>query len=177
VSRFPGGDGDGTLGGMMRASLVSLLVVALAGCNQLVTACPAIGYSSALVVRLADDWPPGDARTVTLDCPEEEVCGLPSAFPREAVPSAAVVPFQEPAPPPAGQSPAPEVDRESPVVQPLSDGSAEFVLFSSPETVTLTVTEAGEDVVSVTVRPEWVRVGGSEECGGPLEAELVVPAP
>jgi hypothetical protein len=162
---------------MIRSVLVSLLVVALAGCSQIVTACPAIGYSSTLVVRLADDWPPGDARTVTLACPEEEVCGLPSAFPREALPSAAVVPFQEPAPPPAGQSPASEVDRESPVVQPLSDGSAEFVIFSSPETVTLTVTEAGEDVVSVTVPPEWVRVGGSEQCGGPHEAEVVVPAP
>jgi hypothetical protein len=99
-----------------------------------------------------------------------------SRFPREVLPSAAVVPFQEPAPPPAGQSPAPEVGRESPVVQPLSDGSAEFVLSPSPAAVTLTVSQAGEDVVSVTVQPEWVRVGGTEECGGPLEAEIVVPA-
>jgi hypothetical protein len=38
-------------------------------------------------------------------------------------------------------------------------------------------TQAGAEPVSVTVRPEWVRVGGTAECGGPMAAEVVVPPP
>ena len=32
------------------------------------TVCPAIGWSSALVVTLADDWPPVDGGSLTVDC-------------------------------------------------------------------------------------------------------------
>jgi hypothetical protein len=43
----------------------------------------------------------------------------------------------------------------------------------------LVVTVSGVDGVlaELTVTPDWVRVGGTEECGGPTEAEVVVPAP
>ena len=52
-----------------------------------------------------------------------------------------------------------------------------FVL-SSPDTVVVTVLGAdGGTLAEVEADLDWVRVGGSEECGGPGEASVVVPAP
>jgi hypothetical protein len=31
--------------------------------------------------------------------------------------------------------------------------------------------------LTVELAPEWARVGGSEECGGPMAATVTVPAP
>ena len=41
----------------------------------------------------------------------------------------------------------------------------------------MTVSGADGVLTELTVTPDWVRVGGSAECGGPTEAEVVVPAP
>ena len=35
----------------------------------------------------------------------------------------------------------------------------------------------GAVLAETTAAPEWVRVGGSEECGGPMEGTVTVPAP
>jgi hypothetical protein len=46
-----------------------------------------------------------------------------------------------------------------------------------PEQVTVRVLADGQVAAEVTVEPEFARVGGSEECGGPSSAQVVVPAP
>jgi hypothetical protein len=45
---------------------------------------------------------------------------------------------------------------------------------------TVAVTVLGPDgavLAAVDGAPDWVRVGGSAECGGPHEATVTVPAP
>lgn len=57
-------------------------------------------------------------------------------------------------------------------------GRAAFALLEGrPSEVTVRVLESGVVVTESTVEPEFVRVGGTAECGGPTEAEVVVPAP
>jgi hypothetical protein len=136
---------------MLRVLVVLLPV--LAGCVGQATACPAVGYGVSLTVQLADDWPSGVDREVSVDCPEDESCGRIIALPVDE--------------PPARQ----------PATAPVRDGAAAFSLSVVVEEVAVTVREAGADVVSVRVEPDWVRVGGSKDCGGPMHAEVVVPAP
>lgn len=64
---------------------------------------------------------------------------------------------------------------ERPAV-PLSDGSADVWLdMSSPGTVEVTVLDAqGEVLAEREADLDWRRVGGTEECGGPAEATVVV---
>ncbi len=47
----------------------------------------------------------------------------------------------------------------------------------TPATMVLLVSAGSATPTEHEVTPEWVRVGGTEECGGPHEAEIVVPAP
>jgi hypothetical protein len=42
-------------------------VLALAACDTAPTACPAVGWTNGLTVRPAEDWPPGEGRTVRVD--------------------------------------------------------------------------------------------------------------
>jgi len=46
-----------------------------------------------------------------------------------------------------------------------------------PEQVTVRVLADGGVAAEVTTAPEFVRTGGSEQCGGPTSARVVVPAP
>lgn len=46
-----------------------------------------------------------------------------------------------------------------------------------PGSVTLTVADATGVLTGFEASPEWRRVGGSTQCGGPHVAEVVVPAP
>ena len=47
-----------------------------------------------------------------------------------------------------------------------------------PETVDVTVLGPdGAVLAELTADPEWERVGGSAECGGPMAATVTVPAP
>jgi hypothetical protein len=64
------------------------------------------------------------------------------------------------------------------VATPLHGTSAalSFIL-SSPDTVVITVLDAdGAMQADVQTDLDWVRVGGSEECGGPMHAAVTVPA-
>jgi len=49
---------------------------------------------------------------------------------------------------------------------------------TTPDSVVVTVLAADEtEVAEVDAALDWVRVGGSERCGGPSEATVTVPAP
>jgi hypothetical protein len=160
---------------MLQPLLVSVLALALVGCGP-ETVCPAIGWSNSLTVRLADDWAAGEPRSVTVRCPEGGECGAVSAAVTTLLPQ----PEREMVSPP-GTSPLPTstsvpAPETQATTQVLTDGSATFSL-DVAEALVVTVSEAGSVLTELTVHPEWVRVGGSEECGGPHEAAVVVPAP
>jgi hypothetical protein len=60
----------------------------------------------------------------------------------------------------------------------LVGGEAVLMLgFATPDDLTLRVSDATGVLTEHEADLGWTRVGGSEECGGPHEAEVVVPAP
>ncbi|MCW2510355.1 MAG: hypothetical protein JWP68_3503 [Modestobacter sp.] len=134
----------------MRAVPLTLLALLLAGCDgPSMYACPAIGYSSSLVVELAPDWPADHAHSVTIEC--DEPCGVPSMDGGDAASTRTAV---------------------------LAEGAALFDWVGDEASVVVTVRAAdGAELAKVDAELEWVRVGGSEECGGPLEATVTIPAP
>lgn len=67
--------------------------------------------------------------------------------------------------------------QSGPAVTVDADGVAVFSLSYPPIPFTVRVLEEGVVVVEESVAPDLVRVGGTAECGGPTEAEVVVPAP
>jgi hypothetical protein len=112
------------------------------------TVCPAIGWSNTLTVGLADDWPDVPGGSVTVECSSR--CTVPGA--------------------------AGDQDRLS---IPLA-GRSTLVPFdmTSPRSAVLIVLDAdGRELAEVDADLDWRRVGGSEDCGGPSVASVVVPAP
>ncbi|GAB6937312.1 hypothetical protein ACQP60_10265 [Isoptericola variabilis] len=63
-------------------------------------------------------------------------------------------------------------DAQVPVIPTSHDGDTwTFTLFSSPRSITLRALNDDGDVLARTeVDVGWVRVGGTAECGGPMEA-------
>ena len=112
------------------------------------TVCPAIGWSNAVTVGLADDWPPLDGGSLRVGCSSR--CGT---YGRAGPPDELSVPL-------TGASTVVQLD------------------MTAPDAVVVTV--LGADGTARTRHDadlDWVRVGGSEECGGPHAASVVVPAP
>jgi hypothetical protein len=136
----------------VRAVLTVATVLSVAACDGVAEACPAIGWGSVLIVELAPDWPPGEGRSVRVSCPQP--CGLPSldGTPFDPVRTGAA---------------------------PLTGTSAGVsFLMETPDAVVVTVLGPdGAVLAEVDADLHWVRVGGSEECGGPHEARVTVPAP
>jgi hypothetical protein len=137
-----------------RARVVALTgaVLALAACDGVGQACPAIGWGSTLTVELAPDWPPGEGRSVEVGCPEP--CGLPAL---SSTPSG---PIREGVAPLTGTSTA------------LS-----FVMDTPDSVVVPVLGPDGVVLAEVAADLDRERVGGSEECGGPMAATVTVPAP
>lgn len=65
-------------------------------------------------------------------------------------------------------------DAEVPAIPTSHDGDAwTFTLFSSPRSVMLRALDDDGDVVARTeIDVGWERVGGTAECGGPMEAQV-----
>ena len=106
-----------------------------------------IGWLHTLTVRLAEDWPPGEDRGVAVRCSDPGGCS--------DVPGGAAA-----------------------LEQPLTGGTARITFgVNSPGALVLRISDAGGVLTEHEAAPEWVRVGGTERCGGPREAEVVVPAP
>jgi hypothetical protein len=58
------------------------------------------------------------------------------------------------------------------------DGLAGFDAFATPASVVITVLGGdGAELTSLQTALDWERVGGTEECGGPMQATVTVPAP
>lgn len=157
----------------IRAALLAAGALGAAACGAGGTVCPAIGYGSVLVVELSRDWPAGSDRTVELDCdpacpPPVVLLDAPTRVPFPGLPGTPAVP------PPTTPPPTPA----DPVLELGEDGTARLALYAErPEEVTARVRQDGVVVAEVTVRPEFVRVDGTAECGGNTEARIVVPAP
>jgi len=61
---------------------------------------------------------------------------------------------------------------------PVDDGAAGFDLTADPDSLVVTVLAAdGAELAAVEVELQWVRVGGTEDCGGPVRATVTVPGP
>ena len=135
------------------AAARALAVLALTGCDGGVAqACPAVAWGNALTVELAHDWLPGEGHSVRMSCPQpchpEALGGTPSG------------PIQEGVAPLVG-------DR----------ATVSFVLETPDEVEVAVLGPDGAVLAELTADLEWVRVGGSAECGGPHEATVTVPAP
>jgi hypothetical protein len=112
------------------------------------TVCPAIGWSNTLTVGLADGWPPVDGGALVVECSSR--CGL------------MLGPTDEP----------------DEVQVPLTGRSTVVQLeMTTPDSAALTVLGPdGTELAQLDADLDWRRVGGSEECGGPSAASVVVPA-
>ena len=132
-----------------RAVAVVGAALALAACDGGVgLVCPAVGWFDTLTVQLAEDWPDGEGRSVRLDC--------------------------------GGPCDPPVLSGDPSRLTAAWEGStARFsVGMSVPDSVEVTVLGPdGAVLAEVDAAPDWVRVGGSEECGGPHEATVTVAAP
>lgn len=151
-------------------SAVFIASAVLSGCSgPIMNACTAIGWANTLTVTL--DGGTDDVSLVQL-CIDDE-CSTPA-------PSQPY--FGEPAP---GETLGPE-DLETYTPDPravelsyfaskINDHSWEIALsMSSPENVTLRAFSAsGRVLADEDMTLNWVRVGGSERCGGPEEAAPV----
>ncbi len=79
---------------------------------------------------------------------------------------------------PPGEGRAVRVDGAEGVVPLTGRGAAVPLPMTTPDTVAVTVLGPdGTVLTEVDADPQRVRVGGSEECGGPHEATVTVPAP
>ncbi|MGY1733460.1 hypothetical protein ACI798_18280 [Geodermatophilus sp. SYSU D01045] len=114
--------------------------------------CPAIGWVNAVRVELTGDWTGQAPSSVRVVC--EPSCGQAVRLDRD-----------------------PEPVTE--VTAPLTGATAGVPTdMQTPDAATVTVLAAGGGALTeVGVDLDWVRVGGSEECGGPMAATVAVPAP
>jgi hypothetical protein len=132
--------------GLVTAVLVTCAVggCAAGGADGGETACTAIGWSDLLRVEVR-----GDAARVEAVryCDTDGCWPDPSASP--------------------GSGPLGDVTR--------SGDTWNLTIFGAPESVTLQLVAGDGTVLREVERdPGWVRVGGTEECGGPHEATVTV---
>ena len=135
--------------GVIGRLLASGLLLAVAGCGAGDGAvCPAIGYSSTLVVELDEGWPEQPGRSVRVDC-------------------------AEPCPPDPLSTVAPGDERTVELI----GRSATVSWFDGVDSVVVSVLDVdGTPLAEVESELDWVRVGGTAECGGPMSATVIVPA-
>ncbi|MBB3675394.1 hypothetical protein [Modestobacter versicolor] len=130
------------------AALAAVLVVLTWGHGDV--ACPAIGWGSTVRVELAGDWSGQPLGVVELTC-------TPGCEPLTVLDEVTGEPVQ------LGTAP-------DPLVRP--------VFGEQPRSAVATVRAADGTVLArVESALRFERVGGTEECGGPTEAVVAVPAP
>jgi hypothetical protein len=128
-------------------------------------ACPAIGWANTLTVTL--DGGTDDVSLVQLCIHDECSTPAPGQHPDEPAPSEILEPEDL-----ATYTPDPRAVALPYFASKINEHSWEIALsMSSPENVTLRAFSASGIVLAdEDVTLNWVRVGGSERCGGPEEA-------
>ncbi|MGY1715795.1 hypothetical protein ACI78R_15140 [Geodermatophilus sp. SYSU D01106] len=140
----------------MRTPLL-LTALLLAGCAGAPggpdgAVCPAIGWTNGLRVELAGDWGEPAPASVRVACAGG--CGQVVREDADPVPRAEVVAEV------TGSTAGVPVD------------------MTTPDSAVVTVLAADGTVLAEEERDlDWVRVGGSAACGGPMEAAVEVAAP
>jgi hypothetical protein len=131
------------------AALAALLVGLSWGHDSV--ACPAIGWGSSVRVELTGDWSARAVGVVELECSPS--CERPTVLD--------------------------EVTGEPVELGAESDPLSWPVLYGErPDSAVATVwAPDGSELARVESQLEFERVGGTEECGGPAEAIVRVPAP
>lgn len=149
--------------GIFRSAVVFMLAgMQLSACGMTDVVCPAVGWGSSITVRLE-----GDVTAVSdVELCTAEGCSVPGlASPQPASPKSAV-------PDSPGGPSAPMAPFDS------SRSAVNSWLFTVrgqlPEQVTARVlAEDGKLLAQRQSRLEWTRVGGSEECGGPMTTQPI----
>lgn len=138
--------------GRLPALVAGLLALVACQADEPPVACPAVAWSTTVIVELAADWPALDGGSVQLEC--SPACSLEVRL---------------------DEDPAPLRELSLPLV----GSSVEFgLLMNAPESAVVTVLGAdGTRLAEVEEELDWVRVGGSAECGGPMQTTVEVPAP
>ncbi|MFF2832818.1 hypothetical protein ACFVSK_13725 [Cellulosimicrobium cellulans] len=127
------------------AGALVLVVVLVSRFSSGPRACPAVGYANLLEVVLTGDT--GDVAHLQVHEGDEHAVWQPS--------------------------PATGPDAAEPSVPPRDGDTWTFTLFYPPDQVGLrALDEAGEVLAQTEKNVDWVRVGGSEECGGPMEGRI-----
>lgn len=135
-------------------------------------ACPAIGYVSNLTVNLE-----GNAAAVReVKLCDDTGCSQPAPVPGTPVPQRTIVPTLDPeVPPPAPAATFPPFHGRQ-----QDDDTWLFTLsLGSPSNVTVRALAADGGVLAEQEYAlEWTRVGGSEQCGGPVTTPpILLPVP
>ena len=171
-----------TFGAAGTATASAVLVLVTTGCAGLgPTACTAIGWSNTVAVEIPGSADPASGVVGVTVCQgagctpgEPSPPVLPTA-PGDATPGAA------PVGPPSSDALSPTGDAARSLVFPTATPDGD--VWSVPTTGTddrgrLVVLGADDRVlVERDVRFTWVRQGGSEQCGGPSTAQVVVRLP
>ena len=151
---------------MRPAVLMLAFGIPVAGCS---TACPAIGWVNSVTVELAGDV----SRVDAVQLCAEDACSELRPEPGTAVPRIVVT-----TPLDARASPTPEAQ---PTMAPFyaeridADTWRFTVNMSSPDHVTAkALSSTGEVIAEKDADLDWKRVGGSAQCGGPVEASPVL---
>lgn len=140
-----------------RAVIVALVCTSgvLTGCAGIIDACPAIGYSSAVTITLENPRP-----GLTLEVCEGEGCTAgPPAEPRRV----------------GEERPVDETSLTELVGSSANGWRATFILGGEPVLGYRLVDGVGAVVGAGHVPIEWVRIDGSEQCGGNRHADLELP--
>ncbi|GAB3536755.1 hypothetical protein GCM10027403_18530 [Arthrobacter tecti] len=169
------------MGKAARAAVVVLGLMLLAGCGApggpVGTPCPAIAWSNTLTVQLE-----GDASAVeeVQACVDGD-CSIPAPRPVQQDTPPAEIPTPHPsggaatpADPGSGaaeQSPPTPDYLRSTSTRLEQDRWAINYDMTAPKTVTVRALDAAGNLLAEDeFALDWIRVGGSEECGGPMEA-------
>lgn len=144
--------------GIFRSAVVLLLAgLQLTGCGMTDVVCPAVGWVSTITVRLEGDITAvNDVQLCTPEgCSVHEAAPAQAASPKTAGPST---------PADASPSPAPFVGSRTALNSWLFTVSGRL----PHEVTTRVLAKDGTLLARQQSQVEWTRVGGSEECGGPV---------